>query len=314
MDCTPERASKRAGADARRTFEPARPRTASTLRRPVGFTLVELLVVIAIIAILAAILFPVFAQAREKARQATCLSNLKQLGLASAMYAQDSDETLMVAQTGELRWPQLLAPYIKARAFVLCPTTAGYDRPLAGTLTYLDCIADPVGPSGVNDYYYGLYPSYGYNYAYLSPTTACPDAFDTPRAACQVAPSVGTAPVAAPACITPNGAPGAACADNGASGIPLSGLESAAQTVAMTDSVSAPGGAPTTLAWGYFAVRPPQLWAQRASVPLNRESYGRVLPRHSQTASVLFADGHVKGMTINALRDPDLWRAKKVAP
>jgi prepilin-type N-terminal cleavage/methylation domain-containing protein/prepilin-type processing-associated H-X9-DG protein len=57
-----------------------------------GFTLIELLVVIAIIAILAAILFPVFAQAREKARQASCLSNIKQLGLALNMYAQDNDE------------------------------------------------------------------------------------------------------------------------------------------------------------------------------------------------------------------------------
>jgi prepilin-type N-terminal cleavage/methylation domain-containing protein/prepilin-type processing-associated H-X9-DG protein len=60
--------------------------------RRTGFTLIELLVVIAIIAILAAILFPVFAQAREKARQTSCLSNLKQIGLASMMYAQDYDE------------------------------------------------------------------------------------------------------------------------------------------------------------------------------------------------------------------------------
>jgi prepilin-type N-terminal cleavage/methylation domain-containing protein/prepilin-type processing-associated H-X9-DG protein len=84
-----------------------------------GFTLIELLVVIAIIAILAAILFPVFAQARAKARQAGCLSNLKQLGMASAMYFQDYDETLYpryVPLGGGYQawWSTLIDPYTKA--------------------------------------------------------------------------------------------------------------------------------------------------------------------------------------------------------
>lgn len=90
--------------------------------RTIGFTLIELLVVIAIIAILAAILFPVFAQAREKARQTACMSNIKQVGLALMMYAQDYDETLCLgftqysdgAQTIARDWSVDLAPYIKS--------------------------------------------------------------------------------------------------------------------------------------------------------------------------------------------------------
>src|SRR5438132_4032797 len=91
-------------------------RSRREIRRMGAFTLIELLVVIAIIAILAAILFPVFAQAREKARSTSCLSNQKQISLAFGMYKQDYDETYPPAVdlvSGQW-WEQAVTPYIKS--------------------------------------------------------------------------------------------------------------------------------------------------------------------------------------------------------
>jgi prepilin-type N-terminal cleavage/methylation domain-containing protein/prepilin-type processing-associated H-X9-DG protein len=105
-----------------------------------GFTLIELLVVIAIIAILAAILFPVFAKAREKARQSSCLSNVKQIGLAVLQYCQDYDETLPFLKVDAFstgtpasvtfagfsiknNWTILTTPYIKNDQIWICPST-----------------------------------------------------------------------------------------------------------------------------------------------------------------------------------------------
>ena len=111
------------------------------LRRS-AFTLIVLLVVIAIIAILAAILFPVFAQAREKAREASCISNMKQLGLALRMYVQDYDETLFASgmlptmpatEANGLNIVRMmgggtsyfLQPYIKNEQIFKCPSDTG---------------------------------------------------------------------------------------------------------------------------------------------------------------------------------------------
>jgi len=101
-----------------------------------GFTLIELLVVIAIIAILAAILFPVFARAREKARQTSCLSNVKSLTLAALMYAQDYDETLPFAYNGKW-WYQVLEPYLKNTQILTCPSKRAY--PIGYAWNYAGC-------------------------------------------------------------------------------------------------------------------------------------------------------------------------------
>jgi prepilin-type N-terminal cleavage/methylation domain-containing protein/prepilin-type processing-associated H-X9-DG protein len=97
-----------------------------------GFTLIELLVVIAIIAILAAILFPVFARAREKARQTSCLSNVKQIGLGLLMYAQDFDEALPATYQWYVQgsdwplysWRSCINPYVKNAQLHTCPSDA----------------------------------------------------------------------------------------------------------------------------------------------------------------------------------------------
>jgi prepilin-type N-terminal cleavage/methylation domain-containing protein/prepilin-type processing-associated H-X9-DG protein len=96
-----------------------------------AFTLIELLVVIAIISILATILFPVFAQAREKARATSCSSNLRQLATAVLMYTQDSDESFPLgtpnAWTGS--WPVQVSPYVQSLAIFRCPDDSDMTQP-----------------------------------------------------------------------------------------------------------------------------------------------------------------------------------------
>ena len=122
----------------------------SSTRRK-GFTLIELLVVIAIIAILAAILFPVFARARENARRASCQSNLKQIGLGILQYKQDYDERYPAA-TVNIGWAYTTQPYMKSTQILQCPSesTPGNSDPNAepssgtyGNTSYTDYAYNP---------------------------------------------------------------------------------------------------------------------------------------------------------------------------
>jgi prepilin-type N-terminal cleavage/methylation domain-containing protein/prepilin-type processing-associated H-X9-DG protein len=124
-----------------------------------GFTLIELLVVIAIIAILAAILFPVFAQAREKARQTSCLSNMKQINLATVQYIQDFDETWPIAIAGD--------PNANTQATALRPV---------GDLTTFGPITRSWAPNAIQPYIKSLQvwtcPSYGEDRDFATPAPA----------------------------------------------------------------------------------------------------------------------------------------------
>jgi len=128
------------------------------MRRPrqlPGFTLIELLVTIAIIAILAAILFPVFSRAREASRKAVCQSNLRQIAMATLMYAGDCDECLPVPPYGFwaaccwgcVRWHDTILPYVKNEGVFWCPSdrirphlTGGDGRPFSTSYAWSACL------------------------------------------------------------------------------------------------------------------------------------------------------------------------------
>jgi prepilin-type N-terminal cleavage/methylation domain-containing protein/prepilin-type processing-associated H-X9-DG protein len=232
-----------------------------------GFTLIELLVVIAIIAILASILFPVFARARENARRSSCQSNLKQIGLGMMQYVQDYDEQLpwtyvesTPAQSGQSFRPytSMIFPYVKSVQLYFCPSDS-----------YSANDSDRVRTnSSVTDGITGRRTSYAINSMYYS------------RA-------VGSAPAAMPGYQT-----GARA---------LASLEAPSTTVWVSDTgiVSASGTVTSGDFQAYSDSLP--LTISGTSPRYINGNGSSLVERHLDTMNALYCDGHVKAMKVNNL-------------
>jgi len=230
----------------------------STLNRKAkgGFTLIELLVVIAIIAILAAILFPVFGRARENARRSSCQSNLKQIGLGLTQYTQDYDEIIINGEnnnqdnsTYQTRWMDRVMPYVKSEQIFVCPSITTSNPYKLTTST--------TNNSGTEVYY-------GANIAnYLNNTAV---AGEVPGGSFTV--------------------PGRTYLLN------TSKLETPATTFWVGDTENS-----REIAWNNIAGQP------TITTNLFGRALGTLSERHLDTINVLYCDGHVKAVKLDALTE-----------
>ncbi|BCM91854.1 hypothetical protein IAD21_03731 [Abditibacteriota bacterium] len=248
------------------------------MRCHLAFTLIELLIVIAIIALLAAILFPVFARARENARRASCQSNLKQIGLGIIQYAQDYDERLpfffygangdasdpATVANARYKWMDAIFPYIKSEQVFMCPSDTN-----ASTYKYIY----HKNLTATSDQNYG---SYGMNLMYR---------YDAQ-------PSLRQPPTG-----------------SNAAGIMLAALEDASGTVWVGDIVSGQDsmgfGWPCLISGSYCPTIQPASPVTTTVTPRRIEN---MVARHLETTDVLFTDGHVKAQRLESLanrRAPD---------